>query len=122
MNLENIKNIHFVGIGGIGMSGIAEILAERGVKVSGCDLKPSATDLLAGRGIHVLMGHDAARISRASNSSSSRRPFTAQNLEVDSAARDAFPVMKRRKRSARSSTRSAPSAFRARTARRPRPR
>ena len=51
MNLENIKNIHFVGIGGIGMSGIAEILADRGLVVSGCDLKASAmTDLLIGRG------------------------------------------------------------------------
>ena len=41
MNLDKIKNIHFVGIGGIGMSGIAEILKDRGKAVSGCDLKRS---------------------------------------------------------------------------------
>ncbi|HKO02118.1 MAG TPA: Mur ligase domain-containing protein, partial [Thermoanaerobaculia bacterium] len=39
MNFEHIKKIHFVGIGGIGMSGIAEILSESGVTVSGCDLR-----------------------------------------------------------------------------------
>ena len=42
MNLGDIKNIHFVGIGGIGMSGIAEILSHAGVSVSGCDAKRSA--------------------------------------------------------------------------------
>jgi UDP-N-acetylmuramate--alanine ligase len=59
MNFDQIRAIHFVGIGGIGMSGIAEILAEAGVSVSGCDLKPSAaTDLLRSRGISVVIGHD----------------------------------------------------------------
>jgi UDP-N-acetylmuramate--alanine ligase len=58
MNFGDIKNIHFVGIGGIGMSAIAEILASAGVRVSGCDLKRSAaTDLLARRGIPVSIGH-----------------------------------------------------------------
>ena len=51
MNLDKIKNIHFVGIGGIGMSAIAEILKGRGKTVSGCDLKRSeAMSLLAGPG------------------------------------------------------------------------
>jgi UDP-N-acetylmuramate--alanine ligase len=63
MNFENIKSIHFVGIGGIGMSGIAEILAERGLRVSGCDLKRSAaTDLLRSRGIPVSTGHDPSHL------------------------------------------------------------
>lgn len=63
MKFENIKSIHFVGIGGIGMSGIAEILAERGLRVSGCDLKRSpSTDLLESRGIPVFTGHDAAHL------------------------------------------------------------
>src|SRR5258708_5231382 len=63
MNLENIKHIHFVGIGGIGMSGIAEILADRGIRVSGCDLKGSAAgDLLVARGVPVLAGHDPAHL------------------------------------------------------------
>jgi UDP-N-acetylmuramate--alanine ligase len=59
MNFDHIRAIHFVGIGGIGMSGVAEILAESGVSVSGCDLKRSpATDLLESRGIPVAIGHD----------------------------------------------------------------
>jgi UDP-N-acetylmuramate--alanine ligase len=64
MNFDQIRTIHFVGIGGIGMSGIAEILAEAGIAVSGCDLKTSAaTDLLAGRGINVAIGHDPAHLA-----------------------------------------------------------
>ena len=64
MNFENIKNIHFVGIGGIGMSGVAEILAQQGLNVSGCDLRRSpATELLTGRGIRVDIGHHPAHLA-----------------------------------------------------------
>jgi UDP-N-acetylmuramate--alanine ligase len=63
MNLSDIKNIHFVGIGGIGMSGIAEILADSGVSVSGCDARHSAsTDLLTRRGVRVTIGHDPSHL------------------------------------------------------------
>jgi len=63
MNFDQIRTIHFVGIGGIGMSGIAGILAEAGITVSGCDLKKSAaTELLASRGIDVVIGHDPAHV------------------------------------------------------------
>ncbi len=63
MNFGEIKSIHFVGIGGIGMSGIAEVLADAGISVSGCDLKHSAaTDLLDSRGIPVTIGHDPAHV------------------------------------------------------------
>jgi UDP-N-acetylmuramate--alanine ligase len=63
MHFGDIKNIHFVGIGGIGMSGIAEVLAEAGISVSGCDLKPSAaTDLLVRNGIPVAIGHDPSHL------------------------------------------------------------
>ena len=63
MNFGEIKNIHFVGIGGIGMSGIAEILAGSGVSVSGCDAKSSAaTDLLSRRGVAVTIGHDPSHL------------------------------------------------------------
>ncbi|MDQ3282652.1 MAG: UDP-N-acetylmuramate--L-alanine ligase [Acidobacteriota bacterium] len=63
MNFGEIKTIHFVGIGGIGMSAMAEILAVEGVTVSGCDLKRSAsTDLLTSRGIDVTFGHDPSHI------------------------------------------------------------
>jgi UDP-N-acetylmuramate--alanine ligase len=96
MNLENIKNIHFVGIGGIGMSGIAEILADRGVVVSGCDLKPSAaTDLLTSRGIPVAIGHDPAHLQGA-DLVVVTSAVKGRNLEVESALQRGIPVVKRK--------------------------
>ncbi|HEX9984383.1 MAG TPA: UDP-N-acetylmuramate--L-alanine ligase [Thermoanaerobaculia bacterium] len=66
MNFSDIKNIHFVGIGGIGMSGIAEVLRHAGLTVSGCDQKRSAaTDLLQSRGIEVQIGHNPAHVKNA---------------------------------------------------------
>jgi UDP-N-acetylmuramate--alanine ligase len=96
MNLENIKNIHFVGIGGIGMSGIAEILADRGVVVTGCDLKPStATDLLATRGIHVMIGHDPSHLQGA-DLVVVTSAVKGRNVEVEAALRRGIPVVKRK--------------------------
>jgi UDP-N-acetylmuramate--alanine ligase len=58
-----IQRIHFVGIGGIGMSGIAEVLLNLGYKVSGSDLKSSpVTERLAGLGAVVVEGHGAENI------------------------------------------------------------
>jgi UDP-N-acetylmuramate--alanine ligase len=58
-----IQRIHFVGIGGIGMSGIAEVLLNLGYKVSGSDLKSSAvTQRLVGLGAVVVEGHRAENI------------------------------------------------------------
>ena len=54
------QRIHFIGIGGIGMSGIAEILLTMGYAVSGSDLRRSAvTDRLAGMGATIYEGHAA---------------------------------------------------------------
>lgn len=95
MNFENIKSIHFVGIGGIGMSGIAEILADRGFAVSGCDLRPSAaTDLLARRGIHVNFGHSAAHLASV-DLVVVTSAVRGANPEVDAARVKGMPVMKR---------------------------
>ena len=61
-----VKHIHFVGVGGAGMSGIAEILHNLGYAVSGSDQSASATTRrLAGLGIRVHIGHDAAHIAGA---------------------------------------------------------
>jgi UDP-N-acetylmuramate--alanine ligase len=61
-----IQRIHFVGIGGIGMSGIAEVLLNLGYKVSGSDLKSSAvTQRLAGLGATTFEGHRAENIAGA---------------------------------------------------------
>jgi UDP-N-acetylmuramate--alanine ligase len=61
-----IQQIHFVGIGGIGMSGIAEVLLNLGYKVSGSDLKNSSvTQRLAGLGAVIFEGHRAENIAGA---------------------------------------------------------
>jgi UDP-N-acetylmuramate--alanine ligase len=66
MNFDQIRRIHFVGIGGIGMSGLAEILAAEGITVSGCDIRRSATtDLVASHGIPVAIGHDPSHVEDA---------------------------------------------------------
>ena len=58
-----VKRIHFVGVGGAGMSGIAEILHNLGYTVSGSDQSDSATSRrLASLGIRVFVGHDAVNL------------------------------------------------------------
>src|SRR3979411_2392123 len=61
-----IQRIHFVGIGGIGMSGIAEVLLNLGYKISGSDLKSSSvTHRLATLGATIFEGHAAGNIAGA---------------------------------------------------------
>ena len=61
-----LKHIHFVGIGGAGMSGIAEILHALGYAVSGSDLVASSTtQRLTSLGLHVSIGHAAAHMAGA---------------------------------------------------------
>ena len=60
---RKIQKLHFVGIGGIGMSGIAELLLNLGYKVSGSDLKPSpVTERLAALGGEIHIGHRAENV------------------------------------------------------------
>lgn len=95
MNFGEIKNIHFVGIGGIGMSGLAEILAVSGVSVSGCDLKRSAaTDLLSGRGISVTLGHDPAHVA-GQDLVVITSAVRGEHPEVDAARMQGIRIMKR---------------------------
>ncbi len=96
MNLENIKSIHFVGIGGIGMSGIAEVLAERGLRVSGCDLKRNAaTDALEGRGIPIFTGHDPAHLDGI-DTVVVTAAVRGENAEIEAAMRRGIPVVRRK--------------------------
>jgi UDP-N-acetylmuramate--alanine ligase len=93
--LGKTRHVHFVGIGGIGMSGIAELLANLGFDVSGSDAKRSAvTDRLSTLGIRVDLGHDAAYVGDADVVviSSAVRPA---NPEVVEAARRQVPVIPR---------------------------
>ena len=64
--LGRTRRIHFVGIGGIGMSGIAELLANLGYDVSGSDARGSSvTARLKDLGVRVFIGHDAANVGHA---------------------------------------------------------
>src|SRR5579862_6695745 len=89
------QHVHFVGIGGIGMSGLAEVLLELGYRVSGSDLKKSgATDRLAAHGAIIFEGHAAENVdsAKAVVVSSAVRP---DNPEVLEAHRLAIPVIPR---------------------------
>jgi len=93
--LGKTRRVHFIGIGGIGMSGIAELLANLGYVVSGSDEKRSpTTDRLASLGVRVAVGHDAAHVGEADVVvvSSAVRPT---NPEVREAARRQIPVIPR---------------------------
>jgi UDP-N-acetylmuramate--alanine ligase len=65
-SVAELGAVHFVGIGGAGMSGIARILLARGVRVSGSDRRETATlRALAALGARVSVGHDAANLDSA---------------------------------------------------------
>ena len=89
------QHVHFVGIGGSGMSGIAEVLLNLGYRVSGSDLKRSSvTDRLSARGARIAEGHAAENVGEAHvvvTSTAVRR----DNPEVIEARRRGVPVIPR---------------------------
>jgi len=90
-----IQRIHFVGIGGIGMSGIAEVLLNLGYKVSGSDLKDSAlTQRLASLGATVFEGHRAENVSGAEVVVASSA-ISPENAEIAQARALHIPVIQR---------------------------
>src|ERR1700712_5752981 len=91
----SIGPIHFVGIGGIGMSGIAEVLHTLGYAVQGSDIADSANvRRLRESGIAVAIGHDAANLGAAQVivTSTAVRP---DNPEVQAARARLIPVVRR---------------------------
>jgi len=92
---HKVKHIHFVGIGGAGMSGIAEVLVNQGFSVSGSDLGESATTRrLSAMGAKVMKGHDAEHVTDADVvvTSTAVRP---DNPEVRAARTRHIPVVPR---------------------------
>ena len=90
-----IRHIHFVGVGGAGMSGIAEVLFNLGYRISGSDLADSATlRRLEGLGIKTCLGHAAAHIEGADAVVTSTA-VTADNPEVLAAREKKIPVVPR---------------------------
>ncbi|ODU55054.1 MAG: UDP-N-acetylmuramate--L-alanine ligase [Granulicella sp. SCN 62-9] len=89
------QRIHFIGIGGIGMSGIAEILLTMGYSVSGSDLRRSAvTERLVGLGARVFEGHAAANAA-ASDVVVTSSAVSSANPEVMEARARKIPVIQR---------------------------
>ena len=92
---HKVRSIHFVGIGGSGMSGIAEVLANQGYVISGSDLSPSATtQRLAAKGIRVLIGHAAEHVATADAVVVSTA-VSEDNPEVQAARQRHIPVVPR---------------------------
>src|SRR5437764_7826129 len=92
---HKVKRIHFVGIGGSGMSGIAEVLLNLGYKVSGSDLAANAaTERLAGLGAKVVLGHDAGNIASVDAVVVSSA-VTPGNVEILAAKAKRIPVVPR---------------------------
>ncbi|MDO9196927.1 Mur ligase domain-containing protein, partial [Rhodoferax sp.] len=90
-----VRHIHFVGIGGVGMSGIAEVLFNLGYTISGSDLAESATlKRLASLGIQTHVGHVAANVSGADAVVISTA-VQADNPEVLAAREKRIPVVPR---------------------------
>ena len=92
---RKVKNIHFVGIGGIGMSGIAEVLLNLGYTISGSDLSQSdITQRLAVLGAKIFAGHDASHLGDADVAVTSTA-VKSNNPEVLEAQRRGIPVIPR---------------------------
>ncbi|MCP5165379.1 MAG: UDP-N-acetylmuramate--L-alanine ligase [Pseudomonadales bacterium] len=93
--MRRIRRIHMIGIGGAGMSGIAEVLANLGYQVTGSDIRASAvTARLQARGIEVFVGHAGDNIGKADVVVSSSA-VDAHNPEVVAARSRRVPVVPR---------------------------
>lgn len=93
---SSIKKIHFVGIGGIGMSGIAEILLDQGFKVSGSDKSLSeVTDRLKTLGAIIYEGHKPENVAPDVDSLVYSSAVVSDNPEVLEAQRRKIPIVRR---------------------------
>ncbi len=93
--LKNMQNIHFVGVGGTGMSGIAEVLSNQGCQVSGSDIKESpVTERLRKAGVKVYIGHDEKNLADVDVVVASTA-VNKSNIEVKYAYQNRIPVIPR---------------------------
>ena len=93
--MRRIKHIHFVGIGGAGMCGIAEVLGNQGYKISGSDIKASkTTEQLEKNGIKVYIGHQPENIKNA-NVLVVSTAIDPENPEIKAAIEQRVPIVRR---------------------------
>lgn len=93
--LSNVKKIHFVGVGGIGMSGIAWLCLRKGHKISGSDIKSSSIiDRLVAEGAEINIGHSAENV-RGADIVVYSSAVLSHNPELAEAKRRNIPLLKR---------------------------
>lgn len=93
--MRRIKGIHFIGIGGAGMCGIAEVLLNQGYLISGSDIQSTpVTDRLESLGVRVHIGHKASHIKKADVIVTSSA-INADNPELLAAQQARIPVVRR---------------------------
>ena len=89
------RHYHFVGIGGCGMSGLAQVLKQRGHRISGSDMAPSqVTEKLAARDITVTIGHDSANVTDDVDCLVISAAIKPENPESNRALQKKLPVLK----------------------------
>jgi UDP-N-acetylmuramate--alanine ligase len=95
LDMHRIKNIHLVGVGGCGMSGIAKVLYEMGYKVSGSDMKEGPNTIrLKDLGVKIHIGHASALVREADLLIYSSA-VTADNIELLEAKAKGITILKR---------------------------
>ena len=93
--MRRVKSIHFVGIGGAGMSGIAEVLLNEGYEISGSDIADNVvTERLRSKGATIYFGHQASNIEKASVVVVSTA-ISSENAELIAAKKLRIPVVRR---------------------------
>ncbi len=93
--MRRVKSIHFIGIGGAGMSGIAEVLLNEGYQISGSDLAANpVTERLAEKGAQIYLGHQEQNVKNASVVVVSTA-INEENPEIIAARRARIPVVRR---------------------------
>jgi UDP-N-acetylmuramate--alanine ligase len=93
--MGRVRRVHFIGVGGVGMSGIAEVLHNLGYEVSGSDLQAnSSTRRLEKQGIRIFTGHAAENISGCDVVVASAA-IASENPEITAAREQRIPVVRR---------------------------
>ncbi|WP_441257332.1 UDP-N-acetylmuramate--L-alanine ligase [Vibrio sp. Vf1514] len=93
--MRRVKCIHFIGIGGAGMSGIAEVLLNEGYQITGSDIASNAvTERLTNKGATVYIGHSASNVAQASVVVVSTA-INEENPEIKAAREKRIPVVRR---------------------------
>ena len=92
---HNIQTIHFIGVGGSGMAGLAEVMAGMGYQVSGSDVREQASlARLRARGVEIFIGHDATHVARVDCAVYSSA-VAEDNIERVAAAQSGIPTVPR---------------------------